>query len=313
MYIIYFPDPPDRSTSAGISWDRLLPVVMSDGGLMTNDDETKNPYWVQVCKDGHLYGLYELIEKRLDRLLPKFPLVTQKYGSADDPGAWAMKFIYLDPDKDKDMDSLEYTPGPLNPDLVRILSQHSEKDSDVFYKDLYGEIRHWLVNLFYKTEFGRTRFVLNRDMKQRPDVFAQLGKNVPGSPWRLTDSPDRISIVPLNRLWLVAKNHSALVRWPPREEFEKFRRGERDRRPHFNRDQVRALMKVVLKEADGAVMINDLTKAFIACQPYIVNDDLTLVRTNVDIERLSDGRNPNDDAHDDGEHTSEPYDSEGDW
>lgn len=262
---------------------------------MDKEVAVTNHYAHDVLINRNLSGLYNFVLNHLAWKLQYYPAVTLRYGTNED--AWAMKFIYFDPTQA--MDSLDYDEAnhQLNPDIIRLLQTYD--DAKDFEKALRGEMNHWISDLFDKTEFGRTRRVLERDMEEQPNVFTKVLKS---NLWRLTGTKAITSSAPESLLWPVAAKHKSRITWPPKKAFDDFRNGKRERRPQFRKQQVRDMLHDVLEKADGAVDINVLTRLFIKCQPYIALDLDRIQMSDVDFNRMQDDRSSYLSFNDDEEH-----------
>ncbi|MBT1171226.1 hypothetical protein [Bifidobacterium sp. SO4] len=221
-------------------------------------------YSKEAFEQGKYHQLYSLLNNYFSGVLDRYPALTGAYGG--DADAWAMKFIFTN--TREPIDSLEYDKNCRNPKLIKFMQ--SCETNEEFEELVIGEAKHWLADLFDRTEFGKTRRVLEKDMEESTDI--RFVKEPTNNCWHLLECTSAGTALSEDELRPTAFRHRNRIKWPADVEYDKVRRRERKNRPPLPRRQIVDCLHDILLKAKGSVEINVLTRLIIGLHPYMVRD-----------------------------------------
>ena len=228
---------------------------------------------------GHkkFHMIFVFVAKIIEQNITKYPLLCRQFG--EDADKWALTYMHLE-NKSAQVTALsDDTSGDLNPSIISILLKG--KNDAAVERNLAGDVRQWLCNVFDQTEYGRTRHVLESAM--RVDKQKRFDKIPETTLWYLVGGPSMTSPATKRSLWPIAAQQGRKIPWPSDEAYDDFRNGKRKYRPKLARGPVQTWLYVVLDKAQGAVEINTLTTLFISCHTYM---DIDYGTSDVTVESL---------------------------
>lgn len=238
-------------------------------------------YSKELLEDHKYFELYSLLNDFFSHALKQYPAVAVQYGS--NPDDWAMKFIHCN--TREPLESLEYSEDDLNPKLIPMMQAYGTDEE--FESAVLGEASHWLSDLFYKTEFGKTRLILEKAMYHANVEAEEKSEKLPflrvpeTSRWYLSEFPSTDSKMSEQALEPTARRHRDKIAWPPDQKYDDARQGRRARRPSIRRNDRLDFLRDVLTAAQGAVEMNVLTRLFVGLHPYLVRDGSDIIPAEV--------------------------------